>query len=118
MIWLTLILFGCGLILWGYVPGVDFWTIWVTFKLIPFLTTFLTRSTTFSTLVQPLVQPNYFPAQGGANHQRQDIALAAPGGSTASSMLAADSGANISSRPRLVASSPDAISQAGDHVAS
>ena len=61
MIWLTLIIFGCGLILWGYVPGVDFWTIWVTFKLIPFLTTFLTRSTTFSTLVQPLVQPNYLP---------------------------------------------------------
>ena len=44
--------------------GWCFWTIWVTFKLIPFLTTFLTRSTTFSTLVQPLVQPNYLPTQG------------------------------------------------------
>ena len=63
VIWLTLIIFGCGLILWGYVPGVDFWTIWVTFKLIPFLTTFLTRSTTFITLVQPLVQPNYLPSR-------------------------------------------------------
>ena len=73
-------------------------------------------------------------AQGGAYHQRQDmIPEISVGhrhplrespmgrstrylrGSTAPSMLAAGSGANIS---RLVASSPDAISQAGDHVAS
>ena len=74
-------------------------------------------------------------AQGSAYHQRQDIPVISVGhplrgspvgcstrchgGSTASSMLAAGagSGAIISSWPRLIASSLDANSQAGDHVA-
>ena len=70
-------------------------------------------------------------AQGGAYHYRQDITvtsvghplrdllwaatLAALGGSTVLSMLAAGTGTNTSLPPRLVASSPDAISQAGQH---